>query len=488
MTTPNANEQDEYPQLTTSIASRMLMTDPKLALEPVTVFEQARKASAVLGPQGFTGVDRITNFPGGVTVYEQGERTSRLTFDDGKNIVAISLQQINANVPEGFGIDLNITPGANTPDTLSVNYASNDGQPAVGNTPAVPPSTQIGATLTNAPEGLGLAANAVTAINDREGTLTSSLNITPGANTADTASMSYAKTTDEYNSWRVNADYSTGTQNLNGQNDSPAGLNLSGIYNTGTQALNYGLNGTVGRDNIVGGFLNAETPTVQASMRAQYNFDTDVGHVSGRVAYTPDKGPPAYVGFSANTNDEIAVTAGFVVGLGGGARSAGQDPDTQRLLGLQNSAEENRRLDSALVDIQISRLTGNDRKLYDQALAGVNTLNDGGANLPPRETALSLAALADSQKPPLAQIGDVRLDPAGTGDAQKLYVGNGALDDPTTRFASIGRNEAANTPAEHSLAKLSENNAIQSLQNRGDQQQNIDNQEQSQPSRAIAGR
>ena len=100
MATPNANEQDKYPELTNSIAARMLMSDPKLALEPEKVFEQARKVSDVLGPQGFTGVDRITNLPGSVTAYQQGDRTSQLTFDDAKKIVETSIEQGNVSAPQ----------------------------------------------------------------------------------------------------------------------------------------------------------------------------------------------------------------------------------------------------------------------------------------------------------------------------------------------------------------------------------------------------
>jgi hypothetical protein len=103
MATPNANEQDKYPELTNSIAARMLISDPKLALEPEKVFEQARKVSDVLGPQGFTGVDRITNLPGSVTVYQQGDRTSQLTFDDAKKIVETSIEQGNVSAPQPGG-------------------------------------------------------------------------------------------------------------------------------------------------------------------------------------------------------------------------------------------------------------------------------------------------------------------------------------------------------------------------------------------------
>ena len=598
MAAPNANEQDKYSELTSSIVSRMLMSDPKLAVEPEKVFEQARKVSDVLGPQGFTGVDRITNLPGGVTVYQQGDRTSQLTFDDAKKIVETSVQQsnpaslqpanvlnsvqpvvptnssegvlapapstvtsvtinngLNANVTtqtnngegtltgnlnvmpgatttatasvnyvshdsrpgsedgktpavasstqigttvtstaEGIGVNasavlpingregtltgnLKITPGT-AADTASINYVSNDSRPASadGKTEPLPSSTQIGVVATNSAEGFGINANAVLPINGREGTLTSNVNITPGINAADTASVTYAQTTDKYNNWRVGADYTTGTPGVNGTDGSPGGLNVSGAYNAGNQSLNYGVNATVGRDNIVGGFVNAQTATLQASAQAQYNLNTNEGQVAGRVAYNPSSDVSVYGGVSAKTNGETVATVG--VNIGNPNQAAPQF----------NAAQQRQQLDSNVVDYRIAQLGGNDRKLYDQALVGVNKLNEGGANLPTRETALSLAALADSQKPPLNQIGDVRLGPAGADGSQKLYVGNGLLDNPGTRSASVERNEAANTPPEQNLAKLSENNLIQSLQSRGNQQQSTEIVEQNQPSRAIAGR
>ncbi len=67
-------------------------------------------------------------------------------------------------------------------------------------------------------------------------------------------------------------------------------------------------------------------------------------------------------------------------------------------------------------------------------------------------------------------------------------MGNGALDNSATRSVSMERNEAANTPAEQNLAKLSENNLIQSLQNRNNPQQSLECLEQNQPSRAVASR
>ncbi len=236
------------------------------------------------------------------------------------------------------------------------------------------------------------------------------------------------------------------------------------------------LNATVGRDNMIGGFVNAETPTLQASAQAQYNLNTNEGQVTGRVAYTPSSDVSVYGSLSAKTNGETVAALG--VNIGNPNQASPQF----------NAAEQRQQLDSNVVDYRIAQLTGNDKKLYEQALAGVSKLNEGGANLPPRETALSLTALADSQKPPLSQIGDVRLGPAGADGSQKLYVGNGALDNPATRSVSMERNEAANTPAEQSLAKLSENNLIQSLQNRNNPQQSLDNLEQNQPSRAVASR
>ena len=60
-------------------------------------------------------------------------------------------------------------------------------------------------------------------------------------------------------------------------------------------------------------------------------------------------------------------------------------------------------------------------------------MNEDGAELPVRETALSLAALADNQKPPLNQIGDARMGPTGQDGKQIIYIGNDALDNPATR-------------------------------------------------------
>ena len=602
MAAPNANEQDKYPELTNSIVSRMLMSDPKLALEPEKVFEQARKVSDVLGPQGFTGVDRITNLPGGVTVYEQGDRTSQLTFDDAKKVVESSLQQSNANaaqpgnasavnppfVPQssdvataqqsanaqvpapatptsnpmpaatsnpaaqveplnigGFNFnpqDLNyklgdITLGGrlNDPNTpnLFANYTnpnqnaflqsgeigvngkidsaavmdiygkanfrfdentrvniganynlpSNDLNATIGGNYISPDrSTQInGQVAASTQNGLSGNINVIAPVNGNEGRVVGDVRVGPGA---DTASLTYTRTTDQFNSLSVGGNYNSGTL------DTPGSASAFVDYKAGDQRVNYGARAQLGTENSVSGFVNYQNPanTLSASVLGQYSFDTNVGQASGRVSYTPDSNTSVFAGFSAKTNGETAATVGIALRFGGGQGSASQDPDTQRLLGLQNAAEQGRQLDSSVADFRISQLSGKDRQLYDQALTGVNRLNEGGANLPARETALSLAALADSQNPPLSRIGDVRLGPAGADGSQKLDVGSGGLDNPATRSASIERNEAANTPAEQSLAKLSENNLIQSLQNRGNQQQGLETLEQNQPSRAIAGR
>ena len=169
MAAPNANEQDKYSELTSSIVSRMLMSDPKLAVEPEKVFEQARKVSDVLGPQGFTGVDRITNLPGGVTVYQQGDRTSQLTFDDAKKIVETSVQQSNPASLQPANVLNSVQP------VVPTNSSEGVLAPA--------PSTVTSVTINN-----GLNANVTTQTNNGEGTLTGNLNVMPGATTTATAS------------------------------------------------------------------------------------------------------------------------------------------------------------------------------------------------------------------------------------------------------------------------------------------------------------
>ena len=108
-------------------------------------------------------------------------------------------------------------------------------------------------------------------------------------------------------------------------------------------------------------------------------------------------------------------------------------------------------------DLQsIALLSPQDKKLHDQALAGVEKLNAAGAGLPLAQTAASLTALAKNEN--LSSIGYVSLGKE-TPSGQNLIIGDSNNpNNPAGNRAHISKNEAVNTSVTDSVQKLQQQN------------------------------
>jgi hypothetical protein len=221
-------------------------------------------------------------------------------------------------------------------------------------------------------------------------------------------------------------------------------------------------------------------PNLSAALEGRYNFSTQEGSATGRLAYNnPGSDTSIYGSFSAKTNGETQAAVGVRIG----------DQGAPGQLDLSRSQQQ---LDSSLVDIKIAQLQGKDRELYDQSLAHVTRLNKEGANLPPREAALTIAAMADTRN--YNAVGDVRVVPGSNGQPPTYWVGNGSLDNEASKSFSATQQQLTTTPAQQNLSELTGNNMIRQLQTNSQNPTpvlpNSENIERTnnEPSRSVGGR
>jgi hypothetical protein len=267
---------------------------------------------------------------------------------------------------------------------------------------------------------------------------------------ADTGSLTYTRTEDQYNRFVLGGNFNTGTPGTPGAPGTPGSANVFAEVARGNENFNYGGRVQVGTENTVSAFANYQNPqnTLSASAQGQYNFNTNQGEVSGRVAYTPSSDVSVVAGVSARTNGETLATVG--VNIGRVDAPAQYDP-----------ARAQQQLDGGVADYKIAQLTGTDRVLYQDALKGVREMNEAlpkEQRLPERETALSVAAAAD--KAGLQNIADMRLGNVATDGKQNIFFSSSEIsaNPASSPPLSIDRAVAANTPALQNLDALASNN------------------------------
>lgn len=372
------------------------------------------------------------------------------------------------NVGEGtlsgrFGID-------QPKDTISgtVGYASNDARDATPTTQAIPSSTSGRVSVTDTANGTTVAVDGRIPVNNGEGTVTANVVASP---TATKVGVNY-QSNDSNNARDPNLYVPPSTQlGVNYDNDRQAGnttvginaqlpvngdrlgvaaSNTSGNTNQTNVAVdytqgnnNYRANVALGDSNQVG--VGATINNGNTAFNGDVKLDLDTNRVTGAASIaTGDVNNGGRFTASAQVNDQGQVSALASYQLGDNTRPA---PLTD--------AQARQRVDDGVLDYRIAQLTGNDKKLYEQALAGVNALNERGENIQnPRETALSLAAAADKRGMDIAV---VELGTPLADGRQNIIIANGPLQGAGTDRIGVDRQEAANTNGFSSLQRLTEN-------------------------------
>jgi hypothetical protein len=267
---------------------------------------------------------------------------------------------------------------------------------------------------------------------------------------ADTGSLTYTRTEDQFNRFVVGGNFNTGTPGTLDTPGTPGSANVFTEVARGNAEFNYGGRLQVGTENTISAFANYQNPqnTLSASAQGQYNFNTNQGEVSGRVAYTPSNDVSVVAGVSARTNGETLATVGVNIGR--------VDPPAQF-----DQTRAQQQLDSGVADYKIAQLSGTDRVLYQDALKGVREMNEAlpkDQRLPERETALSVAAAAD--KAGLQNIADMQLGNVGTDGKQNIFFSSSEIsaNPGAAPPLSIDRAVATNTSALQNLDSLASNN------------------------------
>jgi hypothetical protein len=172
-----------------------------------------------------------------------------------------------------------------------------------------------------------------------------------------------------------------------------------------------------------------------------------LAEIGGKLSKGNDREKFSIEGNYKPQNNEYSVMLSYTLSFGGGSRHRTAAPTAQA---------SSQQLDVEVANFRdkqaIAMLNPQDRKLYDQAAAGVEKLNAAGANLPVRETAASLAALANQRG--LGRIDEVSLGNPTAGGRHNLFIVEGNSRDPAAKSASIDSAQAAATPVQSSTWTL----------------------------------
>lgn len=210
------------------------------------------------------------------------------------------------------------------------------------------------------------------------------------------------------------------------------------------------LNGTFGPklSELTGGVVYKDKD-LEYSGNLKFNNETGgfgLAGIGGKLSKGNDREKFSIEGNYKPQNNEYSVQLSYTLSFGGsGKRMAApiaQEP-AQQLDGEVAS----------FTDTQaIAMLNPQDKKLYDQAAAGVEKLNAEGASFPVRETAASLAALANQRG--LGNIDEVSLGKPTADGRQNLFIVEGNPSNPAAKSAAIDSVQAATTPVQSSAQTL----------------------------------
>ena len=143
-----------------------------------------------------------------------------------------------------------------------------------------------------------------------------------------------------------------------------------------------------------------------------------LAEIGGKLSKGNDREKFSIEGNYKPQNNEYSVMLSYTLNFGG-SRNRNAAPTTQ---------EFSQQMDTEVASFKdkqaIARLDPHDKKLYEQAVAGVEKLNADGANLPLRETAASLAALANQRG--IAKIDEVSLGNPTADGKRNLFIFEGS--------------------------------------------------------------
>jgi hypothetical protein len=208
--------------------------------------------------------------------------------------------------------------------------------------------------------------------------------------------------------------------------------------------------------------------------------------VRGSTTYTANVKANTEVGFQeANlgitTGSNFTATAYAKPGDVGAKFEYKSDADPLKPFDAQASAKQITDGANEFRDKQtIALLSPQDKKLYDQAVVGVERLNAQGAGLNVEKTALFAVANVPSDNGKRAE--KIELDignPAKGG--QTLIVGNGNLRDPATEKTAFNPQTASNAPIADSANTIRQQNTLTAVQELSAPTPSLDNPKRAAP-------
>ena len=211
------------------------------------------------------------------------------------------------------------------------------------------------------------------------------------------------------------------------------------------------LSGTFGpkMSELTGGVVYKDKD-LEYSGNLKFNNETGgfgLAEIGGKLSKGNDREKFSIEGnYKPQTND-YSVKLSYTLSFGGPGKPV--TPPTREEFSQQMDTEV-----ASFRDKQaIALLNPQDKKLYDQAVAGVEKLNAEGASFPVRETAASLAALANQRG--IAKIDEVSLGNPTADGKRNLFIFEGSSSSQGNKPpVFIDSAQAANTPVQSSTQIL----------------------------------
>jgi hypothetical protein len=265
-----------------------------------------------------------------------------------------------------------------------------------------------------------------------------------------------------------------------GVTDKQNTYNLNTQLNTATGRIDsFGADANIGFSKGAGAIsLAAKTSGQMAELGAGVKYTSGNLNYSGQVKLNNESGALRFAEASAKLStmserngnfsieagyrpNDAFVKVGYTISFGGGGSSSRKAsaapyvpmPFDSRALDAEVSSFRDKQA--------IALLKPADKKLYDQAAAGVEKLNAQGAGLPVEKTALALAVVANGKH--WENIGAVELG-GQVKNGQNIIIGNGPLNNPATEKAAANKETLANTPIAESAGVLRQQNMTAAIQ------------------------
>ncbi len=232
-------------------------------------------------------------------------------------------------------------------------------------------------------------------------------------------------------------------------------LGLDGKFAFDKGAGSVMLDGKFGPRTDLGASINYKNQNLEYSGHIRASDEFGPFKVSEFGAKVSNSGNERFK-FSAEAgyrpeNNEYYGKVGITIQLGGGSSrpsrpiSRAEPSFESGDFGIDNAVNEFKQKQSTL-------LRPENKGLYDQAVAGVEKLNNDGAKLPVGETAASLTLLAKQNG--IQNIQYVALGNPTSSGQQNIFIGDGDPSNPGAKKTFMDKTQAATTSMHDSLQKL----------------------------------